>query len=776
MNKMLSKKICILAAAFSAAFLGACSDDESSSSAKSCDHAFLEVVDNDGKTPESLFVSVDGSQVMNTSNGVEIDDVVAGDTIEAVIKAQGFEFFSGKIGFDKNANAKVTLNALAEFEHKGSQSTGFESSKGYSDFKDLSYKSSTEIGQSYLVKFIITDFDTDTPVLHLMNTAEYPLHYDFAKSVLKDKRSLSEFENDVYYTTKKTIVAGTLVYYAALDSMIGLTFFPTDKITAEDVIATHRLVEARLQFLSYGKEKNRLFYMPSGTSAESDVDKLAKDFKASDIPVLKHSDVFGEVDMQILNTGVAYGTLRKFTASELDTAIVSMHDILMLETLPAEIPLVAGAISKDAQTPLSHVNLAAKARKTPNMSFNGNDFPDSLLALCDSLVKYEAKSTSYTITKVSLEEAKKYWESQKREETKLSYDLSETGLPDFEDLEYASAIKVGVKASNLSELHKILPKNSPNGFAIPFYHYDNFMHYAVVTEELCEKSALDCESEGRSEKTCSYVEKLCKAAVEKNDTLVNYIEYLTKDEDFEGDTRIREAALDNVQYMITHIPVDEEFGKTLDEKVYKLFGAADVRMRSSTNSEDLEDFNGAGLYESKKANRKKPSKYPSSVIRDVWSSVWSFRAYEERSLWNINHFTVKMGIAVHQGYENEEANGVIVTQNIADFSVAGIYVNVQKGETSITNPGDNTRPEIFSVIPASEGVQSVVLQYSTLSPDAQILTEEEIADLYKYVEMIQEHCAKLYKKSVDELMLDIEFKVTEGERRLEFKQVRPYIM
>ena len=51
-----------------------------------------------------------------------------------------------------------------------------------------------------------------------------------------------------------------------------------------------------------------------------------------------------------MNKGTAYGTLRKLTAKELDTAIVSMHDILILETLPAEIPLVAASISKDAQT------------------------------------------------------------------------------------------------------------------------------------------------------------------------------------------------------------------------------------------------------------------------------------------------------------------------------------------------------------------------------------------------------------------------------------------
>ena len=669
------------------------------------------------------------------------------------------------------------------FIQNSDEYTGFYKEDGYEAFRKLAYSSKTEMGSSYLVKFIITNFNSDSAVVHFMNTKKHQLHYDFARVVLGDPSSLAEFENEAYYDSVKNTVAGTLAYYASLDSMVALTFFPTDCITPKQVAATHKLIESQMLFLDSAGSKNRLFYMPSGSAAEKAATGYASKFKDAGVPVYTHAQLFGDIPYQIMNTGTAYGTLRKLTAEELDTAIVSSHDILILETLPAEIPLVAASISKDAQTPLSHVNLAAKARKTPNIAFNGNALPDSLLALCDKLVKLEVKSNSYTVVKASLDEAQEFWKKNAREPMKLTFDLSDTGLIDFADLDFKSSKSVGVKAANLAELHKLLPDNSPDGFAVPFYHYSHFMDYAQVTEELCEKSFKDCEKEGRSSKICTQVKKACMENVaESMDTelaevsLRSYIVNMIAREDFNTDTRLREAMLDNIRYMFKHIPVDKDFGDALDAKVRGIYGDAGVRLRSSTNSEDLSDFNGAGLYKSVKATTREKD-LPSDEIRKVWASVWSFKAYEERSLWNIDHMSVQMAIAVHEAFPDEVANGVIITQNIADYSVAGIYANIQLGETSITNPEGGERPEIISIIPSKQGrVQSVLLQHSTLSPDALILSDSEINELYQIVQKIQKKFAKLYNEFPDAFALDIEFKVMGKERKLVFKQVRPYIM
>ena len=764
------------------AFLG-CSEDHGNSPAVT-ETAWINVSDASGNVPAAYLVSIGthkalcgtveaaDSGIVCTKQGAALT-FTPPDSASAVIKATGSATFAGSLHFDKNKTAVVSLDTLPAFVNDSAQATGLYKKDSYDAFRSLAYASSSEIGKSYLVKFIITGVDSGKLTVHLQNTVKYPLHYSFSQKVLGDSRTLSAFEEDTYYSENRSAIAGTLVYYASVDSMIALTFFPSDKITPAQVALAHRAIEERLQFLNFGTARNRLYYMPSGSTSEASAAAYADSFSLADVPVRTHSQIFGNVALQIMNTGTAYGTLRKFTAAELDTAIVSAHDIVILETLPAEIPLVGATITKDAQTPLSHVNLAAKSRNTPNIAFNGNDFPDSLLALRDSLVKFVVTSTGYTIKMATLAEAQKYWESQAKARTTLTYDLTETGLPEFSELGFSSASKVGVKAANLAELHTILPDNSPDGFAVPFYHYDNFLNYAKVTDSLCSRSETNCEKEGRSAALCKQVESACNAA-DSSGHLIDYITRITGRTDFIADARTREAMLDNIQYMFRHIPVDSAFGASLDSKVRKMFDTAAVRLRSSTNSEDLADFNGAGLYESFKATTK-PKDLPSLEIRKVWASVWAFKAYEERSLWNIDQFSVKMGVAVHPAFPAEKANGVVISQNIADYSVAGIYANVQLGETSITNPEDSSRPEIISIIPGTSGVQTVRLQYSTLSPNAPILSDSETLALYKMVQTVQSHFATLYKKSANELALDIEFKFIGDDRKLIFKQVRPYV-
>ncbi len=232
--------------------------------------------------------------------------------------------------------------------------------------------------------------------------------------------------------------------------------------------------------------------------------------------------------------------------------------------------------------------------------------------------------------------------------------------------------------------------------------------------------------------------------------------------------------LEGIGYLIRHAPPDSQFAEQLNEKVRTQFGTATVRLRSSTNAEDLDEFNGAGLYESVSASGR-PGDLPSEEIRKVWASVWSFRAYEERTWWNMDQLAVKMGVAVHLAYPDEIANGVIVSQNIANPAMAGIYVNLQLGETSITNPDDGSRPEIVTLMAGGGEVQSVRLQYSSLSPTKGILTSAESQELYNGVQKIQQHFAQLYQKSAAAMLLDIEYKLIDADRKLLFKQVRPYI-
>ena len=72
----------------------------------------------------------------------------------------------------------------------------------------------------------------------------------------------------------------------------------------------------------------------------------------------------GGLRLQLLNQGVGYGTLRVMSPADLEAEPVSYQDIVVLTRLPNEAPLSGGTITEELQTPLAHVNVAARARGT----------------------------------------------------------------------------------------------------------------------------------------------------------------------------------------------------------------------------------------------------------------------------------------------------------------------------------------------------------------------------------------------------------------------------
>jgi hypothetical protein len=134
-----------------------------------------------------------------------------------------------------------------------------------------------------------------------------------------------------------------------------------------------------------------------------------------------------------------------------------------------------------------------------------------------------------------------------------------------------------------------------------------------------------------------------------------------------------------------------------------------------------------------------------------------------------------MGVAVNQAFGDELANGVLITQNIASPSSPGFYVNVQVGEIPVANPENGSVPEILSLVPVGEERWETVRQrFSSLSPEAPILSDEEAQALAAASALVQAHFAPLYQTSVQQMALDLEFKFVAPERALIIKQARPY--
>jgi pyruvate, water dikinase len=714
--------------------------------------------------------------------------VVTGD-VTATVKSHGYASWNGELRPERARAAEagrvveIPISALAAFEHTEDYDTGYEPEGGLALFERAAVAESTELGPTQVVKFYIADVQT-TPKVYFQNTRKHPLHYEFARGVLQIPGTVEDFEASTYYGTERTGMGGSILYRPAvrttsaalgamLDAPVSVTFFPSDDLTPEQALLAHRLLEERMGFASLQGGSLRVVYEPAGSEQETELARAKGSFEQWGSLWLTLSEIYGGLSLQVLNPGLAYGTLRRMTPEDLESAVVSARDVLLLTRLPTELPIVAGTITEEMQTPLAHVNVAARTRGTPNIALKNASGDARVKDHIGKLVRFEVKNGTFSLSDATQEEAEQYWAGLARTPYVPLYDDTSSGLPGFDSVGFADAVRIGVKAANLAELWQLLGDQAPTGFAVPFYYYDQFMRGSPVTGSLCDAALEDCANEGRPEPACDGADTLCRASANGEESFFDFVGSVLGDDSFLTDSQIREATLDELRYMIRHTPVSSEFAGLLDSRVTDQFGEAKIRIRSSTNSEDLEDFSGAGLYDSVSANT--PDQGPASAeIRKVWASVWNWRAFEERSFWSIDHLSVRMGCAVTRAFSDEAANGVLITQNIAEPTTAGMYVNVQLGETSVTNPSDGSLPEAFSIVPAPDGVQALRQRFSSLSPEMAILSDGEIAELYAVAYRIQDHFAELYDQDPYSLALDIEFKFNQPDRSLVIKQVRPY--
>ncbi len=700
------------------------------------------------------------------STGVQLTQPPA----DLTVKARGFAFATQPVAAGVST---VALHALPAAVLTVDYATGVATTDA---FQQLAWPAQTELGPVHAVKFYIRHLHT-TPEIYLQNTKKHPLHFAFAHDVLGELESVGQFEAATYAGDDRDALAGTLLWYPDVKTKefaapVALTFFPSDSLTPQLALRAHVLLEERLGFVALVGPTQRLVYLPAGTVQEAQLTAQKALFAGRDAAWLLRSDLYAGVTLQILNAGVAYGTLRRIAPADLATTIVSYADLLVLPELPNELPLVGGTISETLQTPLAHVSVAARTRGTPNMALLGAGDDPRVGPFLGKLVRFEVTATGFDVRAATLEEAQAFWNTKKKPPFVPVHDDAPTGLIDLADLHFADAIRVGVKAANVAELSRLLGDHAPHGFAVPFGAYLHMLQTTAVTADTCAAAQADCLNAGRAAAVCGTAEALClpQSATE---TLATHLPRVLADAQFAADSALREAELDSIAWHVRNTTVDPLLAQALDARVAAVFGTARVRMRSSTNAEDLPGFSGAGLYNSFGADASGPQA-ASLRVRDTWASVWNWRAFEERNWWNIDHLSVRMGVLVHESFPDERANGVLITQNIADPVTAGFYVNVQLGEASVTNPLDGQLAEVFSIVPSPAGYQVARQRFSNLSPGVPILTDAEVTALAATAQQVQGYFAPLYGKDASVLALDIEFKFHGPERQLYFKQVRPY--
>jgi pyruvate,water dikinase len=700
---------------------------------------------------------------------------------EVTVRSVGYGFVTSSLAPGRGAT--IDLPALAPAEQTPDYATGFDGDACLDDLAAFALPVSTDLGQSHSVKFYVADLGV-APRVYFQNTKLHPLHFDFASRILGVPESATEFARTTYSGEDRTAMAGTMTRYpsvsnveaadgSVVDAPWTLNFFSSDDVTPEQVRFAHRLIEERINCLGWRGRDRRLVYLPAGEVQERQAADDADGFARQGILSLRHADFHAGVSLQALNPGVAFGTLKRMTPEELESTPVSYRDLLLLTRLPNELPVVAGTITEEFQTPLAHVNVAARTRGTPNLAHPGAAQDDAIAPLIGALVRFEVGAGDFSIRPATLEEAEEFWSARRPERFVPPFDASFAGVPSWDEIGFSDSIRVGVKAANLAELSRALAENAPAaGLAVPFHYYQAHMERSRSSRALCDAAGTNCSMAGRVQAACQFARDLCLPPDVDDEALVDLVARVMEDTDFVQDTEKRDAVLAILRYLIENSPLDPDFASLLDARVSEVLPDAKVKLRSSTNSEDLPNFSGAGLYESYAA-RVDGEDPPSRVIPKVFASVWSFRAFEERSFWNIDHRAIRMGCAINEAFSNELANGVLISANIADPLVYGMYVNVQKGEHSVTNPTDGALPEAFSIIDGPAGVQVARQRFSTLSPEHPLLAGDETEVLYRAAAKARAHFEPLYGLESGQLILEMEFKLT-PEHQIVFKQARPY--
>lgn len=589
------------------------------------------------------------------------------------------------------------------------------------------------------VKFVIEGVDTDSPTIYFSNSINYIYHYDFFTDGLGRTITLTEFNNVTYFTdTNRKNLAGGIVAHDAYQAESGasgiytIEFWPSDPVTFDFVKLTWDLVTENMPF-AVGK----IAYHPSSETLRELFESEKDRYLDSNIRTIATNDLFSGLNYSALNPGEAYGILR-IDDGELTA---SVRDIILFTSIPNDLPHVAGIITNLPQTPLSHVNLKAKQNQTPNAYIKAAATLPDIVALNGEYVHYQVSADGYLLEPATQQEVDAFLESVRPTQPQVpARDLTVVQIGDLSDLGASDSLAYGSKAANVAELAKILPTGMvPDGYGVPFYFYDEFM---------------------------------------KHNQLYAQARTMIDDAAFKSDPEKRKADLKAFRKRIKTAEAPRWMMEALDT-MHKAFPPdVNIRMRSSTNNEDLVGFNGAGLYNSK--THKPDEGHIINTTRDVWAGLWTYRAFEERDFYRIDHFRAAMGILVHPSYRNELANGVAVTKNIYDPNWTGFYVNVQVGEDLVTNPEEASIPEEFLIAAVGENREYEVqyIRHSNKIPNGEnVLSPLQIAELTSAMEIIQNHFKQIYVPPGETnplFAMDIEFKIT-AEGILNIKQARPWI-
>ncbi len=540
-------------------------------------------------------------------------------------------------------------------------------------------------------------------------TRELPLDLTFVEG--GERLYSPRFYDLALFDKPRELGIATLVHFPAVtgtrEEIWALELEFSDTPNADDLRVFFAQVEAAV-----GAEIGaHLLWITRSRAQEEIAQGLPDDLRARTI---SFADVVVPGQIEVYAEGLTAGRLLSVRrGDEALLATTRATDVLVVEDVPDFLPACAALLTAKPQTALAHVNLLARNRGIPNAFIAGVDVDANL----DQLARVRAPvivsahhvegGVDTLVVKAMDESDFTTWRSLTAAAPAAVPAIDLSGVDDVYDLQ-------ALDFADADALRPILGGKSTGFLAL--------LDAGVSSVDTPQAISIK-----------PYQEHLTTTALEPR--LVAMLE----DRSFQGDVTVRKLVLEGpaavdpafvaafragrpagnvlrdlvdeggVQGILLNTPMaPSTLASILDALELKFGRYADeqgLRFRSSSNIEDAEGFNGAGLYTSN-TGRLHPDNDDDDVeaaILLTWASYWGAEAFEERRLAAVDHLSGSMGVTVHANFDDrfERNNGVaLFTVPPAVGGPFVLEVNQQEGALSVTNPppGSPHLPEIDRVI------------------------------------------------------------------------------
>jgi rifampicin phosphotransferase len=471
--------------------------------------------------------------------------------------------------------------------------------------------------------------------VYYVNSRRYAFHKEFVNANYLTLERGREFFRHNYLESNRRFLLGTVAYQTKADRFT-FEFWEGDLVTAELLAETY--AKLRESFFA------PVHFKPNSARQASAAEKAAA--QLGDLPTFHAAEAGDARDYVPLHRARAVGVLRVIDRLADDT-IIDRNEIVIFRESPLTLTPLSGVITTNFSTPLAHVNLLAAGWGVPNAYIKGAD--ETFKSLVGKFVYFETREDGFVLREAETKEVAEAGRRLAERSDLLTppADLESRQLAELREQRRRDSLRFGAKAANLGEVTyaaragKVKGIVVPPGFSIPFFYYEQFLRENKLDAEISEMLGNDR---------------------------------------FNHDPAYRKQRLAELRALIQRGALNEEFRRAVAAKVRALFGDLSqngVFARSSTNSEDLPNFSGAGLYTSVPNVRSLAAL--GEAIKTVWASLWNYEAYEARESAGLNHSAVYPSVLVQQGV-NAEAAGVMITTNPFDAADRGaVYLNAKRG-------------------------------------------------------------------------------------------------